>query len=284
MKSVTMKSDLDRIIMKPGVVRSLIIFIVVTFGFSWLLLAIIAMSGMGVMPFKVSSPVMTTIATLGPALGAVSAAASKSGRSGIRSLLGQALRWRVASRWYLLALFGPAFIMIAGFLLWQLLGGMRPPAPPLSTWLSLPVLILVLLLPAVFEEIGWRGYALPRLQSRFGWLAASMMIGVVWAIFHAPIWFIPDGGFSTLPFPVFALFTMALSVLFSWLYNHCGGSVLLPALAHAAIDAYPLPWNTAVFLLPESERGMYMQIPVMIVLVVLTVLLVLLTWGQKLQK
>ena len=97
MKSVTMKLDLNRTIMKPGVVRSLIIFIVVTFGFSWLLLAVTALSGMGVIPFKVASPVMITIATLGPALGAVSAAASESGRSGIRSLLGQALRCRVCN-------------------------------------------------------------------------------------------------------------------------------------------------------------------------------------------
>jgi uncharacterized protein len=118
------------------------------------------------------------------------------------------------------------------------------------------------------------GLALPRLQSRYGALAASLIIGIAWAAWHLPIWFIPEAGFSNLPFPVFAIFTVAMSILFTWLYNGSGGSVLLPALAHAAINATPLPWNTAVFLLPEAERGLHLQIPVTAVLVVLAVLLV----------
>ena len=281
MKTLSLEQDVDRVAADAAVVKSQFVFFIVTFAFSWLLLGLAALSANGALPLSLPSQVMITIATLGPALGAISAAAYESGRPGVSSLLGQARRWRIHPRWYLIALLGPALIMLAGFLIWRALGGPRPPAPPLSTWLSLPLLILALLLPALFEEIGWRGFALPRLQSRVGWLAASLVIGAVWALWHAPIWFIPDAGFGTLPFPIFAIFTLALSALFTWLYNGAGGSVLLPALAHAAINAYALPWNTAVFLLPESSRGMHLQIPVTIVLVLLAVLLVLLTRAPR---
>lgn len=97
---------------------------------------------------------------------------------------------------------------------------------------------------------------------------------------HAPVWFIPEAGFGSLPFSVFVVFTVALSILFAWLYERSGASIFLPALAHAALNAYPLPWNTAVFLLPEGSRGLHIQIPVTIVLVILAGLLMFLN-GQK---
>ncbi|HLE73143.1 MAG TPA: type II CAAX endopeptidase family protein [Anaerolineales bacterium] len=281
MKILSLEQDTGGVTEDRAAAKSQFLFLIVTFAFSWLLLGLAALSANGALPLSLPSSVIITIATLGPALGAVSAAAYESGRSGVRSLLGQARRWRMHIRWYLIVLLGPALIMLAGFLIWRTLGGPRPPAPPLSTWLSLPVLILVLLLPALFEETGWRGFALPRLQSRVGWLPASLIIGVVWALWHAPIWFIPDAGFGTLPFPIFALFTLALSVLFTWIYNGASGSVLLPALAHAAINAYPLPWNTAVSLLPAGGRGVHLQITVTIVLVLLAILLVLLARAQR---
>jgi membrane protease YdiL (CAAX protease family) len=172
-------------------VKSLFIFLLVTFAFSWLLLGMTALSANGVIPLPLPSQVMITIATLGPTLGAISATAYRSGTPGVRSLLAQAGRWRVQLRWYFIVLLGPALIMLAGFLLWRFLGGPLPPVPPVSTWLSLPLLIVALLIPALFEEIGWRGFALPRLQSRYGWIPASLIIGTVWAIFpflHSSPW------------------------------------------------------------------------------------------------
>jgi membrane protease YdiL (CAAX protease family) len=143
-----------------------------------------------------------------------------------------------------------------------------------------PFSALILVKP----QIGWRGFALPRLQSRYGWLLSSLIIGVIWAVWHAPIWFIPEAGFSSLPFAIFLLFTTALSLVMTWLYNHTGGSVLLPAMAHAAINAYPLPWNTAVSLLPESARGLHLQIPVTIVLVIAAIFLVIRTGRTTSEK
>lgn len=283
MKSLSIDLEIDNVAADTAV-KSLFIFLLVTFAFSWLLLGLTALSANSAILPSLSSQVMITIATLGPAVGAISAAAYGSGTPGVRSLLAQAGRWRVQIRWYFIVLLGPALIMLAGFLIWRALGGPLPPVPPVSTWISLPPLIVALLIPALFEEIGWRGFALPRLQSRYGWIPASLIIGTVWAVFHAPIWFIPDAGFGGLPFSVFTLFTLALSVLFTWLYNGTGSSVLLPALAHAAINAYPLPWNTAVYLLPEGSRGIHLQIPVTIVLIVLAVVVVLVTSAPRIVR
>lgn len=251
-------------------------YFAMAFAFTWAILGLAVLAAQGIITLPLSAAVLITIATLGPAVAAILMVRAEDGRSGVRNLLAQARRWRVKPIWYAIALIGPALVMLAAFLFWRVLGGPSLTAPPLNAWLSVPILIVVLLIPALFEEIGWRGLALPRLQSRYGALAASLIIGIAWAIWHLPIWFIPEAGFSSLPFPIFAAFTVAISVLLTWLYNGSGGSVLLPALAHAAINAMPLPWNTAVSLLPEAERGLHLQIPVTAVLVVLAGLLVLL--------
>lgn len=241
--------------------------------FTWAILGLAVLEANGVSTLALPVTLLITVATMGPAAAALIVVRAESGRSGVRGLLAQARLWRVKRTWYLIALAGPALVMTAAFLLWRLIGGPSLPAPGLNAWMSVPILAAVLLIPALFEEVGWRGLALPRLQERYGSLTASLIIGVAWAVWHLPIWFIPEAGFSTLPFPVFVAFTTALSVLFTWLYNGTGGSVLLPALAHAAINATPLPWNTAVSLLPEGERGPHVQIPVTVVLVVVAALL-----------
>ena len=253
-----------------------------TFAFTWAILGLAVLAAQGIITLPLSAAVFITLATMGPAVAAIIVSQSEGGRSSVRALLAQAGRWRVKPIWYAVALIGPALIMLAAFLLWRVLGGPPLSAPPLNAWFSVPILIVILLIPALFEEIGWRGLALPRLQGRYGALTASLIIGVAWAAWHLPIWFIPEAGFSSLPFPIFVAFTMATSVLFTWLYNGSGGSVLLPALAHAAINAMPLPWNTAVYLLPEAERGLHLQIPVTVILVALAVLLVFVTRSKPL--
>jgi uncharacterized protein len=132
---------------------------------------------------------------------------------------------------------------VSGFLLGLVLGKPAPPAPPLQVWLSLPLLLAALVIPAVLEEVGWRGYALPRLQRRVGPLMASLVIGVVWAGMHLPLWLLPDFGFADQSIPLYFAQVMAISVLLAWLYNAADGSVLLTGTAHAAVNGWPIPWG-----------------------------------------
>src|ERR1700676_2285886 len=86
------------------------------------------------------------------------------------------------------------------------------------------------------EEIGWRGYALPRLAARFGLARASLLLGVLWGCWHLPLFFVPGVDNYGQSFPVFVLGTTALSVAIAWLYAHTNGSLLLTMLMHSAVN------------------------------------------------
>ena len=92
------------------------------------------------------------------------------------------------------------------------------------------------------EEFGWRGYALPRLQARFGALAASLLVGVAWAAWHTPLFFDPTSSYAQLPPMVFVARMVGLAVLFTWLVNRTGRSLLFPLLAHTVINASGQIW------------------------------------------
>src|SRR5207247_9266931 len=86
------------------------------------------------------------------------------------------------------------------------------------------------------EEIGWRGYALPRLATRFGLGRASVLLGLIWAAWHLPQFFIPEVDTYGQSFFVYALQVTALSVAMAWLYARTNGSLLLVMLLHAAVN------------------------------------------------
>jgi uncharacterized protein len=275
MKAITTMEPATSQARAPG----LLLYLIAAFAISWSLLGLAVLAGHGLITLPLPAAGLITLATLGPFLAALGTTALETGRRGVRALLAQVTRWRVRSLWYAVALIGPALVMLTAFLLWLALGGPLLPVPPLATWLAVPILTAVLFVPALFEEVGWRGFVLPRLQSRYGALSASLLIGVAWAFWHIPLWFIPNAGFANLPFLVFIMFTTTASLLFTWLYNGTGGSLLIVGLAHGAINAYPLPWGTALSGLPENSQGFHIQIPVTVVLLALAVLLVLATKG-----
>jgi membrane protease YdiL (CAAX protease family) len=261
---------------------SLAIYLGITFLISWGLLAISVLAANAHVSPPVPDAVLITLATLGPILAAIAASIYESGSPGVRSLLGQVVRWRVGTKWYAWALLGPGLVTAIGFLIWLALGGPLPPAPPLAAWLGVPILIVALLLPALFEETGWRGFLFPRLQARYGMLVASLLVGAVHAAWHIPVFLIPSAGFGNLPFALFALFVIALSVVMSWLYNNTGGSVFITGLAHAAFNAWPLPWTAALVMLPEGARGMHVQIAIAFALVGWAAI-ILLTYARRLK-
>lgn len=224
------------------------------FGIAWLCLGLAILAGRGIIALPFS--LFVTLGTLGPLLSAIAMTAHEAGGAGVRALLAQAVRWRVRPGWYAVIFVGTALLILTAFLLSLALGEPLPPAPSPSVWLSLPAVMAVLAIFGMCEEVGWRGFALPRLQSRYGTLAASLIVGVVHGVWHLPVWFIRGAGYDNLPFPVFVVFAVALSVVFAWLYNGTGGSVLIVSLAHAAINGYGSIWGAAAYSLPTAARGL----------------------------
>jgi membrane protease YdiL (CAAX protease family) len=187
------------------------------------------------------------LGTFGPGLAAILVTALISGGVGIRKLLGSLLIWRVGIQWWLVALFLPALIYLVAVYLISLFGG---PDVDLSHYQPLytiiPIIIMVTLLNGVGEELGWRGFMLPRCQSRYNALVSSLIVGFFWGLWRAPVYFIDGTAQSMLRSQVgiwmglllFTLSTIAISVTYTWLFNNTRGSVLIAAFLHGANNAW----------------------------------------------
>jgi membrane protease YdiL (CAAX protease family) len=204
-------------------------------------LAVIA-AEVGWLPIPQGSfPLLIELGLFSPALAALALSAREGGFAGCASLLKQLGRWRAAPLFWASALLAPALIRAVAIGAWVGLGGQFPDLSDSARWLS-----VVTSLPAVLllggplaEEPGWRGYALPRLQDRLGALRASLLIGALTAVWHAPLFFISVMPQSHLPFAVFFVRTVALAVISTWLYNGSGKSLLVVLVFHAAINSWP---------------------------------------------
>jgi membrane protease YdiL (CAAX protease family) len=171
------------------------------------------------------------LALFGPAAAAVIVTAATDGRAGVRALFGRLAIWRVGLRWYVVALGLPASLSLGVVGLSLALG-----APAAVQFNQLSPLTVILFFLVVGEELGWRGFALPRLQARYGGLGASLILGILWAGWHLPNQFIPGLEFYGYGFPAFALYVVAMTILFTCLANRTRGSVLLSWLFHGAIN------------------------------------------------
>jgi len=165
------------------------------------------------------------------------------GGGALRKLLGRLLIWRVDLCWYLVVVLGPVALAGGMVALNTLLGG---PAPGLG----MPLLAVVSMLAfsifpgsALGEEIGWRGYALPRLQAGRSALGASLILGVLWGLWHLPLWLTGAPGRTPILYAAFVVSTISLSVILTWVYNSTGGNLLKVVLLHATFN---LPMTLAI--------------------------------------
>jgi membrane protease YdiL (CAAX protease family) len=198
----------------------LISFFVLAYVLTWPLIPLVSVS-----------PLLGLPALFGPALAAIIVAAVVDGRSGLRDLLDRMVRWRVGVLWYAVALGLPMVLALTAAGLHLLLG-----AHTSVNFGGLSVLNFVVFVLIVGEELGWRGYALPRLFAERSVLAASLILGALWGIWHLPTFFVPGAPQYGLPFSAFVFLTMAYSVLIGWVYVHTAGSVLVATLLHGAIN------------------------------------------------
>ena len=209
--------------------------------------------------------------SFGPSMAAVVVVANIGGRAGLRAWFGRCLQWRIGWGWMALALFLPAALMALAAVAQIVLGGAIAPSPAAGHMLMAAAnFVLVLLLGGpVGEEFGWRGHALGCLQDRCGWRIASVALGVVWGVWHLPLFFIDGTSQAHIPLALFLLSGVAMSVLFAWLVNHTAGSVVAALLLHTAINT----WPSIIPVLPtgDSHRP-YTLLVAMLVLVALGLL------------
>lgn len=170
-----------------------------------------------------------------PGIVALLLTAKIEGGRGVRALLRRLAIVDVPARLYMVALSYIAVVEISAAILHRLVAGSWPPFGARS--LALIPLSIALSTPfQAGEEIGWRGFALPRLADRFGLRIGSVVLGIIWAIWHLPQFYIAGGDSYHQSFVVWAAQVVALSVAFGWLYAKSGGSLLLVMLMHSAVN------------------------------------------------
>jgi membrane protease YdiL (CAAX protease family) len=221
--------------------RPLLTFFLLAYGLSW------ALELPALLPHAQSENSLADgalflfLGSFGPSLAALILTASRDGRAGVKTLLKGYLPWRAAFVWYVIALYG--FLVLG--LLTILLLDVASPQDLLSrlplALVSVPAnaLTTFLILGPVGEELGWRGFALPRLQAGRTALEASVKLGLLWAFWHAPLMRFAEwrGDLSLGAFVVlYPLYIIALTIIFTWVYNHTQASILVATVLHSAFN------------------------------------------------
>ncbi len=207
-------------------------FFVLAYALSWLILV---PAGLGLLPDS-SADILVWLPPFGPAVAAFVVTGLTGGRLAVGRMLRQLVQWRVGIRWYLLVLIGIPLIELLGA--FAVLGSV-PLEDLARNWpvifTGYPVYVLyIAIFTGMGEEPGWRGFALPRLQERHGPLLATAILSVIWAAWHLPN--VLFGGWTGLSFSLWLALTVASVFIYTWVYNRTGGSILIAALLHGAIN------------------------------------------------
>jgi len=269
----------DLLRLHPLVLFFLLSF-VLTWGYFWLIVA----------PLHLPDS-LRALGGFGPAIAAFLVLAITSGKPGVLSLLRSMIHWRLGVRWYLLALLGLpvlnflAFIVIPG----ALSHFVAPDSRVLQRYLSEMAICLTIGVAPLWEEVGWRGFALPGMQKLYGPVVGTLILGALWRVWHLPFFFGPlaqtgpDATFAgaIVALVEFSIGLMGLSVVMTWFLNNCGGSTLLAILSHAAFDSSGLALvalfpSTSPYYLPVH----YQTLGIAIIYGVVALILIVWTRGN----
>jgi membrane protease YdiL (CAAX protease family) len=253
---------------------------VFTWGYFWLIWA----------PLRLPDSLIA-LGGFGPAASAFLVLALTSGKPGVLSLLRSIVHWRVGASWYLVALLGlPVLNFLAFLVVPGVLADFVAPGLPLP-WLYLSEIAICLTIgiAPVWEEVGWRGFAQPRIQRLYGPVVGSLILGALWGVWHLPFFFGPlarTGPEATLvsaslALAEFSIGLTGLSVVMAWVLNNCGGSTLIAILLHACFDSSGLAMvalfpSTPPYYLPIH----YQTLGIAIVFSVAAFVLIIVTRGD----
>ena len=234
----------------------LVAYFVLAYALAWMLI-----------PLMSISLAFGFLALFGPAFSAILITRVTEGPMGLKALWERVLLWKVNPLSYSFAILFPPALIFIGMGIAYLLG------TPV-TFFTNGIIGLATAILFVGEELGWRGYALPKLLAQNTPITASLVLGVFWTLWHLPNFIFPLAGVPALgPFPVVAVWIIAQTFLFTWLYIHSKGSILIATLFHASINAFTfngmdttekwllqaIVWSIAALVVVLSSRAMWTQ-------------------------
>jgi uncharacterized protein len=229
-------------------------FFMLTFFLSWMIWVPLALDHFSLLPVRLNEGfvlIVRLFGTLGPAVSAILVSQIYGGRPAVVSLLRQLGKWRVRWTWYVAAgLVFPALVFVVAWIYNQITGSPPLPVQPVSV-ANLIVILVVMTISVLGEEIGWRGFALPRMQEQFSALKTSLILGTIHTVWHIPFWMIL-GELERYGWSYWLLswaWILALTVYITWIMNNTGNSLLLAVLIHWSLNivtAAYLPITTLV--------------------------------------
>lgn len=256
----------------------LLFFLLFTFSISWI-------TGFPTVFVPGKFEGLAYLSNFGPALGALIVVGIVEGSDGIKRLIRSLFQWRVRFIWYLVVLLGPALTMAAAVILHYVFTGIGL-VQSFTEWVfALPQHLLMIVSIFIFmmvgiwgEEVGWRGFALPKLQEKYHPLLASLILGAIWAIWHLPLFFIKGSQQAQLGMTYFFLATLGYSILYSWIYNGSKESLFMIWLLHSMNNATVS--YTMLYFKPLTNEPIFS----LAVLVIFDILVILLTKSTLLYR
>ncbi|TCK26611.1 CPBP family intramembrane glutamic endopeptidase [Pseudonocardia endophytica] len=204
-------------------------------------------------PVQIVVPGSLLLSLVGPSVCAFVVVAIANGRAGAGQLWRRVLRWQVGVGYYLFAVIGlGVYLLVVTYSVGTALFPDQIATPTAALAVSIAVnLVLQFVLVGLAEEFGWRGFLLPRFQRRYGPMRAALVVGALWWVWHLPLRVV--SGDSSMRLAWFAVGVLAASVVYAWLFNSAGGSVLLVALLHAGENSWTgVPFQTLFRVSPQD--------------------------------
>ena len=253
---------------------------VLTWGYFWLIWAPLGLPAS-----------LIALGGFGPSIAAFLVLGITSGKAGVLRLLRSIVQWRAGVQWYLLILLGIPILNLLAFLVvpGSFADLVAPSSRFVRVYLSEMVFSLTIGVAPLWEEVGWRGFALPRMQRLHGPVVGTIILGLLWGVWHLPFFFGPlmqtgpDATFirASIALVEFSIGLTGLSVVMAWVLNNSGGSTLLAILFHAAFDSSGLALmtlfpSTSPYYLPVH----YQTLGIAIFFSIVALVLILVTRGD----
>lgn len=247
--------------------RNVWAFFVLTFIYSWLLWLPFVLAGIDIIKYSDTLAAlrmpMVLLGAFAPLLSGVTMIAHRHGWSEVRKYILQVFDLRVKARYFILAFLLPLLLTVVTHYMANFTGIDHLPRTFLSENLPIPTIILIvpyffimLIVGGGQEEFGWRGYAQEPLQERFGMIGGSIALGIVWGLWHLPLWLMGDAH-SYYPFFAFLVFIISQSVIIGWLYNASGKKLVVPWIIHAMSNTV-IPFFPIVHLENGPQPGYWL--------------------------
>jgi len=225
----------------------LVAYFGLAYGLTWMLVLPIVLSQRGLAFFTLPDPLLLVLflgsTFVGPLPAAFIMTSTVDGKAGRQQLWRRMLQWKVGAGWYLLVLVGVPALYLVGMTFYL---GIAPWQALVQNWrliftFYLPTALYGIIFPGLGEEPGWRGFALPRLQQQYGALGGTLVLGVLHGLWHLPAYFIPgtilNGPFNWVQFVANTCGIIAATVIWTWVFNHTGGSVFFAMFVHGVDNA-----------------------------------------------